>query len=421
MNFDARAAKLLQPGQHLTVDDAPGLRLVCSSAGRAWIYRFKSPVDGRMRQVKLGMWPALSAAAAGSAWEALRRQREAGEDPSLQRRTARQAQQQAAAQLGTVGALLEAFIAGPLQGRAEKGRAEVERQLRGMAEPIWSLRPEAVTRSVAYDLIAGYAGKPVVASQLRRALGAAWEWGHDSGRLSDEVPNWWRLILRGKLASKGKIVDGEHQGAAKRVLTTAEVGAVLRHLPHISQQVAELLQLYLWTGCRGGEIVAMEGCEVTQEADGWWWTIPRAKRKMRRHQLATDLRVPLIGRALEVVLARRDVYGSGWLFPAQRGTVPHMQQKVVGVEVWVHMPGREKRRDRTIHLWPVVGWAPHDLRRTVRTQLAALGCSAEVAEAVLGHIQPGVEGVYNRHHYDAERRHWLTRLADAWEAAAAAR
>lgn len=67
---------------------------------------------------------------------------------------------------------------------------------------------------------------------------------------------------------------------------------------------------------------------------------------------------------------------------------------------------------------PASGPAPHDLRRTVRTQFAAMGCPSDVAEAVLGHMQPGIEGVYNVHRYDAERRLWLGRLSDAWEAAA---
>lgn len=421
MQFDARAARLLQPGQHLTVEDAPGLRLVCSGAGRSWIYRFKSPIDGRMRQVKLGAWPAMAAAAAGAAWAALREARDAGRDPAQERRAGRQAARGQAVEAGTVGELLEAFLAGPCAARAAKGRGEVRRLVDTMCGDLVGVPVAQVTRSVAYDLINGYRDTPVVAAQLRRELGAAWEFGHDSGRLSEEVPNWWRLILRGKLASRGRIVDGEHQGVSKRVLTQAEVGAVLRHLPHISQQVAELLTLYLWTGCRGAEIVAMEGRELTQEADGWWWTVPRAKLKMARHPLALDLRVPLLGRALAVVLARRDVRGDGWLFPSasRRARAPHVAQKVIGIEVWTHMPGKEKRYDRTVHPWPVVGWAPHDLRRTVRTQLAGLGCPAEVAEAVLGHIQPGVAGVYNRHHYDAERRLWLGRLAEAWEEAAA--
>ena len=44
--------------------------------------------------------------------------------------------------------------------------------------------------------------------------------------------------------------------------------------------------------------------------------------------------------------------------------------------------------------------------------LAAMGCPAEVGEAILGHVQAGVQGVYDRHGYNAERRVWLTRLAE---------
>ncbi|MNV75669.1 Phage integrase family protein [compost metagenome] len=59
---------------------------------------------------------------------------------------------------------------------------------------------------------------------------------------------------------------------------------------------------------------------------------------------------------------------------------------------------------------PVTNWAPHDLRRTSRTLLAAMGCPDSVAEALLGHVQPGIQGTYNRHGYDKERRQWLEAL-----------
>ena len=64
-------------------------------------------------------------------------------------------------------------------------------------------------------------------------------------------------------------------------------------------------------------------------------------------------------------------------------------------------------------------WTPHDLRRTGRTLLASLGCPAEIAEAILGHLPPGIQSVYNLHSYDAERRRWLTRLARRLETLAA--
>ena len=46
----------------------------------------------------------------------------------------------------------------------------------------------------------------------------------------------------------------------------------------------------------------------------------------------------------------------------------------------------------------------HDLRRTARTHLAALGVRREVAERCLGHRLRGVEGTYDRHDYFRERR-----------------
>ena len=65
-------------------------------------------------------------------------------------------------------------------------------------------------------------------------------------------------------------------------------------------------------------------------------------------------------------------------------------------------------------------WASHDPRRTGRTVPAALGCLDVVAERLLGHVQAGVEGVYNRHVDDAQRRGWLTRLPRHLEGLAAA-
>lgn len=51
---------------------------------------------------------------------------------------------------------------------------------------------------------------------------------------------------------------------------------------------------------------------------------------------------------------------------------------------------------------------------------AAMGCERDVAESVLGHMLPGVEGVYNKYSYDKERVIWLTRLSDRLDQLAAA-
>ncbi len=421
MRFDARAAKLLKPGQHMVVEGANGLRLVCSTTGRSWIYRFKNPADGLMKQVKVGEWPAMSVAAAVSELERLRAVREEGRNPAQEKRAAKQAEKAHSLTLPqsgmSVASLMEDFADHVAGKRKPKGVAELRRLSRTMLGDVGELKPEQVTRAIAYALISRHSGTPVVALNLRRELGSAWDWAHDSGRLSEDVPNWWRVILRGKLKSAGKIVDGQHQGVVKRWLTPQEVGEVLRMLPHVSRLVGELIVLYLWTGCRGAEIVAMEGREVGQEPDGWWWTIPRSKLKVGDHPLAVDLRVPLMGRALEIVRARMDAHGQGHLFPARHGRARHSDQRVVGIGVYWHSSGCTLRPESPRPRWPIPSWAPHDLRRTVRTQLAALGCHEAVAEAIIGHIKPGVVGVYDRHTYDVERREWLAKVIAVWEAA----
>jgi hypothetical protein len=59
-------------------------------------------------------------------------------------------------------------------------------------------------------------------------LGAAWDRAIDAGELPSETPNWWRMILRGKLASRGKSIAGESMGPVKRVLSDSEVTQLLR-------------------------------------------------------------------------------------------------------------------------------------------------------------------------------------------------
>jgi integrase len=56
-------------------------------------------------------------------------------------------------------------------------------------------------------------------------------------------------------------------------------------------------------------------------------------------------------------------------------------------------------------------WTLHDLRRTARSLMTRAGVNDSHAERVLGHVQPGIQGVYNRHEYRDEKAHALRALA----------
>ena len=419
MQFDARAAKLLTAGQHFTISDCPGLRLVATATLRSWIYRYKSPVDGRMRQTKIGEWPKMSAAAAGVEWEKLRASRGAGVDVAVEKQAARLTERVAAvkaredkkAAVYTVAKLCDEYLTERVEkSRQEKGAKEVRRIFATMLGELGNVPAATLTRSQAFDLVSSYAHIPVQAQRIRCEMGAAWDYALDAGRLPESAANWWRLILRGKLKSKGRVLQGKSIGVQKRVLSEAEIGLVLRWLPNFSRLVEEVCTLYLWTCTRGAEILAIEAHEVTDEADGLWWTVPKAKTKNSWREEAGDLRVPLIGRAETIIRRRLAAAEGSYLFPS-RGRLGYVEQKTIGQAVWTHMPYSQTRPEQVRPRLPVTRWAPHDLRRTGRTQLAALGCSDDIAEAVIGHMPSGMKGIYNRHAYDNERRVWLTKLS----------
>ena len=416
MYFDARAAKLLQPGAHMVVDGCQGLRLVVTATRKTWTYRYKAD-DGRMKQIALGQWPLMSAAQAAAAWQEQRDARAAGIDP----RAARKAVKAQAAGPLLVRQLVQGYIDGHLlPSRAKEGGQAARKKLLQVLDdnPAFAaMEPAAVSRSVAFELIDGLKATPNAAAKVRSMMGSAWDYALDAGRIDGDVPNWWRLVHKGRLKSKGKIMGGQHVGRVRRVLSQAEVAALLQWQHHMHALGSDVLTMYLWTCCRGGEIVDMRPEFVALEGDVLWWTIPKMASKNARFYDAVDQRVPLFGRARAVVERRMASVGqSGLLFEDRRGE--QYTQRDFGTYVYSLQPYSVKvmRRESTGGLLcPVTHWSPHRLRHTARTLLASLGCPNEVGEAIMGHMPEQIVDTYNAYTYDAERMQWLGRLSDRLE------
>jgi integrase len=413
MLFDARAAKQLLPGSHIVVHGCPGLRLEASTAGKSWTYRYKSTEGGRMRQIKLGKWPAMPAAAAATRWQELRDLRDSGIDPVAQKKAQRLA---AGAKVYTVTKMVDDYYSGHLlPNRKKNGADAIYARLTAAIVPLANEPAAGLTRRQAFDLVASWADRPVAAKSVRNELGAAMALALDAGRVPEDSPNWWRQIMVGKLRSKGAKREGKNKGTAKRVLSDKELQQLyLVDMPLFSQTVRDVLTLYLWTLSRGGELVQMHASHITQEPDGLWWTCPKELIKIARIEKAFDYRVPLVGRAKEIV-QRRLALHSGHLFPAKTVT-GHTEQAAIQSQVHFRQPYSNSRPNVQRTRLTVTHWSPHDLRRTARTMIAGIGCPHEIGEALLGHVLPGVGGVYNKYQYDKERRHWLTLWADRLEA-----
>src|SRR5262249_3546788 len=112
-----------------------------------------------------------------------------------------------------------------------------------------------------------------------------------------------------------------------------------------------------------------------------------------RYKNKLDTLIPL-SRAAQKILAGR--LNGGFVFSAD-GTKP------LG-----DFAARKRAFDKACG---VTGWRIHDLRRTARTLLSRAGIPADIAERCLGHALTGVRGVYDRHAYEAEKRHAFEALA----------
>jgi integrase len=194
---------------------------------------------------------------------------------------------------------------------------------------------------------------------------------------------------------------GGEESARKRALTRDELVRffdAMRKTPGFSIQNAHTFKLLLLTGVRKSELTAAPVSEFDLKAA--MWKLPAERSKT---QVAIDIPLPQPAvKALRELIRLGD--GSDYLLPArklQKLMLPHIHENTLNValsKVRKLMPGVEH-----FHV--------HDLRRTARTHLAALGVDRFVAERCLNHKIKGVEGVYDAHEYFYERRDALNKLA----------
>ncbi len=102
--------------------------------------------------------------------------------------------------------------------------------------------------------------------------------------------------------------------------------------------------------------------------------------------------------------------GHAHLFPARR--LIHMKAGIPRKNRFEHIsPDTLNVALKRLPLAEIEHFTVHDMRRTARTHMAALGVDRFVAERALNHKVRDVEGVYNQYDYFEERTNALSRWA----------
>jgi integrase len=136
---------------------------------------------------------------------------------------------------------------------------------------------------------------------------------------------------------------------------------------------------------------------TAEEINGDKWTIPPGRYKTGIEQV-----VPLTKEARRWIGDQK----SGFIFPTtgKKAFNDYTRAKATLDQIIA-----AERTAAGLKMMP--HWTLHDIRRTGRSLMARAGVPREVAEQVLGHIIPGVEGTYNQHKYEQEKREALEKLA----------
>jgi integrase len=344
-------------------------------------------------------------------------------DPRLE-----EARQRAAAlkeQATTFGSIAEAFIADKLAGE-RRGR-DVEREIRKEFR-LWWPRPVAeITRSDVLAIIK--AKKKSAPAAARNILGHAkrlFQWAIDQGE--------YDLELSPASSISPKAIIGE-KVSRERELDNIEFRAFWLAADSLPYPQGPMFKLLALTGCRLAGVSDarwQEFSPVVRDAirrrgddpvdwaqfssDDLWWTIP-SERVKGRNGRARPFMVPLTIDALRL-LESLPVFVSGGdhLFSRNGGETPAVVSTEIKDDLDAKMADAlrqlaQQRGDdpRDVELKP---WVTHDLRRVVRSALSRLRVPQEHAEAVLGHVRPGIQGTYDRHDFYSEKRDALLRWND---------
>jgi integrase len=407
-----RNLKPALPGQRYEIADTHigGLRVRIGDAenddGKAGAVSFvlyaRFPPATNATRRAIGTYPAMSLADARDAAKDWKRQIASGIDPKAEAKRERLAAVEAAAEYArnvrTFDKVADLWLAGHVEkakrrdGAALRSAPEIRRMIEHVRPRLGALEIGAIKRRDIADLLDQIEAMrgPSAADKTLANLSSLFSWwqARDDEFISPAVKGMRRLSAADH--SRSRII-GQRDGKAD----DAEIKAFWEATGEAGM-FGSFCRLLLLTGQRRAKVAAMRWQDI--DASGLW-TIPGEAREKTN---AGALLLPPMAMAELARLNERE--GNPYVFAGRLKAS--------------HVAGFSKLKPKLDEMMtkalggPVAPWVLHDLRRTARSLMARAGVEADIAERVLGHAIPGVQGIYDRHSYAAEKASALARLAD---------
>lgn len=368
-----QAAKLNKPGRH---SDGGGLYLSIDESGRRrWVFMYTRA--GKRVELGLGSRRDFSLADARAEAATLRAMLASGADPKVERARDDKVQ--------TFGACADAYVeAMQPSWRNAKHAAQWKMTLTKYAAPIRERPVNDITTQDVLDVLQPlWTRTPETAERLRGRIENVLDAAKAKGLRTGENPARWRGHLNQLLPKRQRLRRGHH--AALPYDLMPEFMANLRMRSAVAARALEFLIL---TGARSGEVLGATWDEIDLQKE--IWTVPADRMKAGREH-----RVPLSGRAMEIIAERLEAGAVGHVFPGATSASALSSMAMA-------MLLRRMKSDITVH----------GFRSTFRDWASeTTGFSHEVCEMALAHtIANKAEAAYRRGDLFEKRR----KLMQAW-------
>lgn len=288
-----------------------------------------------------------------------------------------------------------------------EGQRRSEPQIKAIINailPEWENKPfEAITRAEVARLLSDIAksrgprAADVTLSVLRRMM----------NKHAVRSDTYSSVIVQGMAQ-----IEDPRERARDRILSDQEIRFMFTACDQVGTFGA-FCKMLLFTTQRRTKVAEMRFPDID---DAGVWSIPKEKREK-----GTGQRLRLPKPALDIVEKQREVAISDFVFPSSAGTAfsafgegKHALDVARGALEGIKVPALDTKEYEEFKATPFYAkwnWTLHDVRRSGRSLMSRAGVRPDIAERVLGHAIAGVEGVYDRHSYDAERETALLSLA----------
>ena len=361
--------------------DSNGLGIRVGTSGKkSFVYAYRE--GSRVRWMTLGAYPGITLAEAREKHGIALAAHKKGLSPANVKLKVKRESREAI----TVAELVDYYIERHAK-RQKRSWREDERMLHKDVVPrIEYLKAREVRRRKIIDLIEQITnrGSPVIANRTLEVVTKMFNFAVE------------RELLEATPAAGIKRLHKEQ--SRDRTLSEDEIRDFWTNLPEtqMTEGVRLALQVILATGQRRAEVAEASWDEFDFSTD--WWTIPATRAKN-----GLSHRVPLSPFSLELLDKVKTLSGdSPFLFPSPQGNRP------------IRAGALTRAINRNIRTFKVPDISPHDLRRTVASNMARLGVPRLVLSKILNHVDSSVTAVYDRHSYDDKKRQafdaWATKL-----------